>query len=249
MSSEGTSSSSCGDAGTPEKGPGTSPAAAEDVSGDGGVLKTVLRSGDGETPAQHSRISATYVGSLASGEVFDRSADGEAFEFVLGRGEVISGWDVAFASMRVGEEARLEIRHDHGYGEAGLPGRIPAHAVLYFDVKLLAAAAPESAAPGQPGHADGGAPLPIEDGVPGGQSGGADTQARTLVVDGAPVALDHLGPIVLNKDGSVSRITNWHEMTDEEQQRTLRVVARRNKARRTQLQSQEGAEGGDAEGQ
>jgi hypothetical protein len=189
-----------------------------------------------------------YVGSLANGEVFDRSAEGESFSFVLGRREVISGWDVAFASMRVGEAARLEIRHDHGYGEAGLPGRIPPHAVLFFDVELLSVV-PESASVGQPSHAEGGTPLPIEDGVPGQQSGGAGTQARVLVVDGAPIALDHLGPGVLNKDGSLSRITNWHDMTDEEQQRTLRVVARRNKARRTQLQSQEGMDGGDGGGQ
>lgn len=186
------------------------------------------------------------MGTLASGEVFDRSAQGEAFTFVLGQGEVISGWDVAFASMRVGEAARLEIRHDHGYGEAGLPGRIPPHAVLFFDVELLAAAAPESAGASPSASADAGAPLSIEDGVPGQQSCGAGAQARTLVVDGAPVALDHLGPVVLNKDGSVSRITNWHEMTDEEQQRTLRVVARRNKARRTQLQPQEGTERDDS---
>ena len=50
-------------------------------------------------------------------------------------------------------------------------------------------------------------------------------------MDGAPVKLDHWGPIVLNMDGSMSRITNWQEMTQEEQTRTLRVVAKRNQAR------------------
>lgn len=216
----------------------------EDVSGDDGVIKTILRQGDGERPAEHSRITATYVGTLANGEVFDRSGDGdgEPFTFVLGKGEVIRGWDIAFASMRVGEAARLEIRHDHGYGEAGLPGKIPPYAVLFFDVELLAAAAPDPAGQ-QPQE---GAPLAIADGVPGTgqQAGGTGSQTRTLVVDGAPVALDHLGPIVLNLDGTVSRITNWDEMTEEEQKRTLRVVAKRNKARRAKLQAEGGTEGG-----
>ena len=216
----------------------------EDVSGDDGVIKTILRQGDGERPVEHSLITATYVGTLANGEVFDRSGDGEPFTFVLGKGEVIRGWDIAFASMRVGESARLEIRHDHGYGEAGLPGRIPPYAVLFFDVELLAATAPDPASEPKEG-----APLAIADGVPGQSAACPGSQTRTLVVDGAPVALDHLGPIVLNLDGTVSRITNWDEMTEEEQKRTLRVVAKRNKARRAQLQTQGGSERGGGEGQ
>eukprot|EP01046_Picozoa_sp_COSAG06_P024799 COSAG06_NODE_2045_length_7751_cov_1.725039_4_plen_232_part_00 len=221
-------------------------AAAEDVSGDGGVLKTTVRCGSGERPVAHSRVTATYVGTLASGEVFDRSPEGGNFSFVLGKGEVISGWDAGFAAMRVGEVAQLEIRHDHGYGEAGLPGRIPPHAVLFFEVELLAAAASsdEGSAAGTAAAASGGGagasvPLPIEDGVAG-EAPEEAAQQQVLVVDGAPVALDHLGPIVLNKDGSMSRITNWHEMTEVEQQRTLRVVAKRNKSRRSQLQAEGG---------
>ena len=54
---------------------------------------------------------------------------------------------------------------------------------------------------------------------------------RVVTVDGNPVKLDRLGPIVVNKDGSLSRITNWGEMSEGEQQRTLKVVARRNKMR------------------
>jgi hypothetical protein len=199
-------------------------AAVMDLAGDGGALKTTLAGGSGDLPAAGDRITARYVGSFASGEIFDRSPDEQPLQFLLGQGEVIRGWDLAFASMQVGERARLEIRHDHGYGEAGLPGKIPPHAVLCFEVELLAVTPADQLDP-----ADEAGALAIEDGAEG--AGPQPEGPRTLVVDGAPVKLDHLGPIVLNTDGSMSRITNWQEMTEEEQTRTLRVVAKRNQAR------------------
>ena len=66
-----------------------------------------------------------------------------------------------------------------------------------------------------------------------------EESTSTIVVGGEPIKLDNLGPIVLQKDGSLSRITNWHELTELEQQRTLDVVARRNKQRREALQKAE----------
>lgn len=195
-----------------------------DVAGDGGILKATLAGGRGNHPAAGDRVTVRYVGSFASGEVFDRSAEGQPLQFLLGQGEVISGWDLALATMQVGERARLEIRHDHGYGEAGVVGKIPPHAVLFFEVELLAVTPADQIGTA----AEAGA---IEDGEAG--AGPQPEGPRTLVVDGAPVKLDHLGPIVLNVDGSMSRITNWQEMAEEEQTRTLRVVAKRNKARQT----------------
>ncbi|KAH7382551.1 hypothetical protein DE146DRAFT_669122 [Phaeosphaeria sp. MPI-PUGE-AT-0046c] len=60
---------------------------------------------------------------------------------------------------------------------------------------------------------------------------------------GSTVKLDHMGPLVVNKDGSLSRITNWAEMSEIERQNTLRVLGKRNQLRREALQAKEGGEG------
>ena len=95
--------------------------------------------------------------------------------------------------------------------------------MLYFEEMLTVPPAD------QLDPADEAGALAIEDGAEG--AGPEPEGLRTLIVDGAPVKLDHWGPIVLNMDGSMGRITNWQEMTEEEQTRTLRVVAKRNQAR------------------
>lgn len=59
--------------------------------------------------------------------------------------------------------------------------------------------------------------------------GGTDVQ--TLEVDGKPISLDHLGPLVVHKDGTMSRISNWSEMADIERQNTLRILVKRNQVR------------------
>ncbi|KAL7624545.1 hypothetical protein AAE478_006112 [Parahypoxylon ruwenzoriense] len=68
-------------------------------------------------------------------------------------------------------------------------------------------------------------PLPLPE---PGQAGGDTTQ---LTVGGDGVKLDHLGPLVVNEDGTMSRIANWTEMADIERQNTLRILGRRNKMR------------------
>jgi len=72
---------------------------------------------------------------------------------------------------------------------------------------------------------------------------------QVLEVGGEPVTLDAMGPIILNEDGSMSRITNWHEMMEHEQKNTLRIIAKRNAQRRAKLlakQEQETAAAADA---
>ncbi len=79
-----------------------------------------------------------YVGSLINGTVFDSSRKrGTPFEFRLGAGQVIKGWDVGVATMKVGEKAKLVISADHGYGSRGAGSVIPPNAVLIFEVEVL----------------------------------------------------------------------------------------------------------------
>jgi len=64
-------------------------------------------------------------------------------------------------------------------------------------------------------------------------------EEKVLTVGGEAIRFDNLGPMVLNTDGSLSRITNWHELSEVEQQNTLRVIAKRNKQRREALTQQQ----------
>ena len=95
--------------------------------------------GTGVVPKTGQTVTAHYTGQLADGTVFDSSLTrGTPFSFTLGTGQVIKGWDEAFARLRVGSKAQLIIPAAIGYGAAGSPPSIPGNATLYFDVELLA---------------------------------------------------------------------------------------------------------------
>jgi FK506-binding protein 1 len=105
-----------------------------------GVEKTILQAGDGKTyPKAGEKLSMHYTGKLAStGKKFDSSVDrGRPFQFVIGIGQVIRGWDDGVMGMSLGEKAILNISSDFGYGEAGAGGVIPPNADLVFEVELL----------------------------------------------------------------------------------------------------------------
>lgn len=99
------------------------------------VDKTV---GTGPAAKAGDLVTVDYTGWLTDGTKFDSSIDaGQPFQFTLGKGEVIAGWDQGVAGMQVGGVRTLTIPPDLGYGAQGAGGTIPSNATLVFEVKLL----------------------------------------------------------------------------------------------------------------
>lgn len=123
--------------------PDTSPPEewGQDISpnGDGQVFKKILKEGEGdESPMKGNEVYVHYTGRLLDGTVFDSSVDRkEIFNFKLGQGSVIKGWDVGVATMKKGEKCLLTCKPDFAYGKSGAGDNIPPDSTLQFEVELF----------------------------------------------------------------------------------------------------------------
>ncbi|KAL7281353.1 hypothetical protein ACG7TL_004662 [Trametes sanguinea] len=102
----------------------------------GGVKIVDHKVGSGPQAKAGDRVSMRYIGKLENGKIFDQNTKGKPFNFRLGKGEVIKGWDVGIVGMQPGGERLLTIPAPMAYGKKGQPG-IPANSTLIFEVKLL----------------------------------------------------------------------------------------------------------------
>lgn len=98
-----------------------------------------LNIGGGTACKANDTVSMHYTGWLTNGKKFDSSVDrNEAFDFTLGVGQVILGWDQGVTGMQVGGKRKLTIPSSLAYGEMGAGNIIPPNATLVFEVELLA---------------------------------------------------------------------------------------------------------------
>ncbi len=103
-----------------------------------GVEYTDTVVGTGASPQTGQTVTVHYTGRLANGTKFDSSVDrGQPFQFTIGVGQVIKGWDEGVLSMNVGGKRTLTIPPQLGYGARGAGSVIPPHATLVFEVELL----------------------------------------------------------------------------------------------------------------
>ena len=109
-----------------------------EMTTDSGLKYDDLIEGDGALAQAGQEVSVHYTGWLENGSKFDSSKDrDQPFQFELGAGLVIKGWDEGVAGMKVGGKRKLTIPPELAYGARGAGGVIPPNATIIFEVELL----------------------------------------------------------------------------------------------------------------
>ena len=117
----------------------SAPATPSVIMTPSGLQYTDIKEGDGATAQSNQTVQVHYTGTLQNGTKFDSSRDrNQPFEFMLGAGQVIKGWDEGIAGMKVGGQRTLVIPPELAYGSQGAGKVIPPDATLNFDVELIA---------------------------------------------------------------------------------------------------------------
>eukprot|EP00768_Dysnectes_brevis_P003933 gnl/Dysnectes_brevis/278_a310_4778.p2 GENE.gnl/Dysnectes_brevis/278_a310_4778~~gnl/Dysnectes_brevis/278_a310_4778.p2 ORF type:complete len:108 (-),score=27.68 gnl/Dysnectes_brevis/278_a310_4778:47-370(-) len=103
-----------------------------------GIKRKILKKGNGCKPKPGRKVTVHYTGTLLDGTKFDSSRDrGKPFQFRLGAGQVIRGWELTVAAMTKGEVCRATIPSKLAYGPSGAGGVIPPNADLIFEIELI----------------------------------------------------------------------------------------------------------------
>jgi FKBP-type peptidyl-prolyl cis-trans isomerase len=117
---------------------GPSKVTGEGVKTASGLQYWDIKVGTGEVAKKGDHVKVHYTGWLTTGKKFDSSVGGAPFDFTIGNGDVIKGWDEGVAGMKVGGKRQLRIPPDLAYGAQGYSGAIPPNATLIFDIQLVA---------------------------------------------------------------------------------------------------------------
>jgi hypothetical protein len=123
--------------------PGSTPTSPKPTMENTNLKITTTQEGSGPAIVNGQTASMLYTGTLENGQKFDSNIDPafnhvEPFEFTLGAGQVIKGWDLGVLGMKAGEKRTLVIPGDLAYGSRGVPGVIPPGATLTFTIELKA---------------------------------------------------------------------------------------------------------------
>ena len=185
--------------------------AGEEITTESGLVFIDFEPGTGEEAVEGASVAVNYSGWLqATGELFDSSISRTAaFQFVIGTGTVIPGWDEGVQGMTVGGKRRLIIPPELGYGEFGSGESIPGNATLIFDIELVTILVPAAptAAPTPPAQTPG-----VPDESP------PDVTGEEITLDSGLVYIDFApgtGEVARTGDTVAVNYTGWLQETGE----------------------------------